>query len=186
MSKNTVLRVLIPMGSYGQQTMTTTITIAEATEQGQNYEVPNAWWPNLERDRTRNIVFPQVKRSISESECNEMLYGMQEWVHAFICANCGGEHFYVIKGSNVRQCAACHSQSGITAGTLFETVPVSLSIWFQAIDAIINARQLFVFNLARTLRVRYTTAWLVKNELERALKNVRDRSLIMEIAHALR
>jgi hypothetical protein len=167
-------------------TMTTTISIAEPAHPQSAGHVPAGWWPNLDHEQSRSIFFPQAKRSIGESECHEMLFGMPQWVHGYICERCGGEHFYLIKTSNVRQCAACHEQSGITAGTFFESVPVSLSIWFQAIDAVINARQLFVFNLARTLRVRYTTAWLVKNELERALKSPADRRLVLEIAHALR
>jgi hypothetical protein len=166
--------------------MTTTITIAKPITAESTTSVPKGWWPNLERDESRCFAYPRSKRSMTDSECKEILVGIQEWIHGFICPHCGGEHYFLIKTTNVRQCASCHTQTSVISGTFLESVQLPLATWFQAIDAVVNSKESFIFSLAKMLHVKYTTAWVVKNRLQQALKDASERTLILQIAQTLR
>lgn len=162
------------------------MTIAKPNLAEQNPTVLNGWWPNLQHDKSGSIAYPRPTRDMTDSECKEILVGMQEWIHGFVCPHCGGELYFLIKSTNVRQCASCHTQTSVTSGTFLDSVQLPLATWFQAIDAVVNAKESFIFNLAKMLHVNFSTAWVVKNRLQLALKDASERTLILQIAQTLR
>ncbi len=58
------------------------------------------------------------------------------WPNGFRCPRCGGSAHCVVRGGGRKrfQCDACHRQSALIAGTVFQGTKLELSVWFLAID----------------------------------------------------
>jgi hypothetical protein len=68
------------------------------------------------------------------------------------------------------QCNACHHQTSLIAGTLFEGTKLALTVWFLAIYLISQAKTgLSALALKRQLGVSYPTAWLIHHKLMQAM-----------------
>ena len=68
------------------------------------------------------------------------------------------------------QCNACHHQTSLIAGTLFEATKLGLTLWFLAIYLIGEAKTgLSALALKRDLGVSYPTAWLIHHKLMQAM-----------------
>jgi hypothetical protein len=68
------------------------------------------------------------------------------------------------------QCNACHRQSSVIAGTVFQGSNLPLTTWFLAIYLISQAKTgLSALALKRHLGVSYPTAWLIHHKLMQAM-----------------
>jgi hypothetical protein len=77
------------------------------------------------------------------------------------------------------QCKNCRHQTTLTAGTIFEATKLSLTIWFQAIYVISQAKTgLSALALKRQLGVSYPTSWMIHHKLMHAMQRRDDHYLL--------
>jgi hypothetical protein len=72
------------------------------------------------------------QRFSSEAACLEHLARLR-WPEGFICPRCGHEQGDLLSARGLYECARCHYQSSVTAGTLFHATKLPLTKWFWAI-----------------------------------------------------
>jgi hypothetical protein len=110
------------------------------------------------------------ERFATEAACLEYLAGSR-WPEGFACPGCGGQRAWVLERRHLWECAACHLQTSVTAGTVMHGTRTPLRLWFWAAYLVathhpgISAKQ-----LQRQLGLsRYETAWLILQKLRRAM-----------------
>ncbi|PID72239.1 MAG: hypothetical protein CSB34_03220 [Desulfobulbus propionicus] len=94
------------------------------------------------------------------------------WPNGFECPYCGhtGGHCY-IASRKVLQCNNCRTQTSLTAGTIFASTKLPLTVWFLAIYFITQSKDgISSLNLARTLGVSANTALRLKHKLQQTMK----------------
>jgi len=109
-------------------------------------------------------------RFASEAACLEYL-AVSRWPEGFVCPACGGCSAWVLERRHLWECADCHQQTSVTAGTVMHATHTPLRTWFWAAYLVathhpgISAKQ-----LQRQLGLsRYETAWLILQKLRRAM-----------------
>ena len=104
-----------------------------------------------------------------EERCREQLIAWR-WPQGFVCPQCGGSRHSLVKSRNLFQCSTCRRQTSITAGTIFASTKLPLTIWFRAIYHMTQTKQgISSIELARRLGVTQTTAWKIKHKLAQAM-----------------
>jgi transposase-like protein len=86
-------------------------------------------------------VFEFFEKFETEAQC-EAAVEYARWPEGFRCPLCGGEAHCVLrsKGRKTFQCHACHHQTSVIAGTLFEGTKLALTVRFLAIYLISQAK----------------------------------------------
>ena len=120
-------------------------------------------------DYPRNLAeFHQFFRN--EEDCKRYLERLR-WRDGFLCRNCGktGEPWHARR--DVLLCPHCHSESRLTAGTLFEGTRKPLKVWFLAMWELTTQKYgANALGLQRVLDLKsYTTAWAWLQKLRRAM-----------------
>jgi len=110
------------------------------------------------------------ERFATELSCLEYLAACR-WPEGFACPACGGCSAWVLERRHLWECAECHQQTSVTAGTVMHATRTPLRTWFWAAYLVathhpgISAKQ-----LQRQLALsRYETAWLILQKLRRAM-----------------
>lgn len=119
-------------------------------------------------DYPRNIEeFEQ--RFATEAACREYLVSLR-WPEGFCCPRCGHGQGWPVREVWI-ECAACHYQASVTAGTIFQDTRKPLRQWFRAIWYVTSQK-----NGASALSVQrilglgtYRTAWTWLHKLRRAM-----------------
>jgi len=96
----------------------------------------------------------------------------KRWADGFRCPACGHDHGWELgRGVVLIECAKCHRQTSVTAGTTMHRSHLPLKTWFLAAWLVathkngISARQLWLqLGLGS-----YKTAWLLLAKLRRAM-----------------
>ena len=106
----------------------------------------------------------------TEERCIEHLAG-RRWPGGFVCAGCGGQQAWRLKARpRVYECAGCHRQESVTAGTVFHRTRTDLSKWFLAAYLMgRDKRGVSAKFLQRELGVAYQTAWTIAHKLRHGL-----------------
>ena len=96
-----------------------------------------------------------------EGSCLRYLERLR-WGAGFACRFCGtagGDWWRMADG--LRRCAACRSETSVTAGTIFAGTRTPLVSWFAAIWYVVNQKQgVSALGLQRVLGFgSYQTAW---------------------------
>ena len=69
----------------------------------------------------------------------------------------------------------CHRQTSVTAGTIFDSTKLALTVWFQAIYLITQDKKgISAMKLHRHLGISYNAAWRMKHKLMQVMME-RDR-----------
>jgi transposase-like protein len=111
-----------------------------------------------------------MKKYGTETQCAEALF-QARWPSGFQCPTCGGSRYSMIKTRNLYQCSACHHQTSLISGTLFEQTKLPLTLWFLAIYLVTQAKTgLSALALKRQMGVSYNTAWCIKQKIMQAMK----------------
>jgi transposase-like protein len=109
------------------------------------------------------------ERFATETACLEYL-AASRWPNGFLCPACGSHRAWVLERRHLWECASCHTQTSVTAGTVMHRTRTPLRQWFWAAYLVathhpgISAKQ-----LSRQLGLRYETAWLILQKLRRAM-----------------
>src|SRR5215510_14354251 len=106
----------------------------------------------------------------TEEKCIEHLAGLR-WPGGFACAGCGGRQAWRLKRRpRVYECAVCHRQESVTAGTVFHRTRTELTKWFLAAYLMgRDKRGVSAKFLQRELGVAYQTAWTMAHKLRHGL-----------------
>ena len=116
-------------------------------------------------------LFELFERYGTEEQCEAALE-QARWPDGFRCPRCAAAQHCVLrtKGRKTFQCNACHHQTSLIAGTVFEGTKLALTVWFLAIYLISEAKTgLSALALKRDLGVSYPTAWLIHHKLMQAM-----------------
>lgn len=116
------------------------------------------------------------------------------WPNGFICPSCQktAKPWYQTRGRLV--CSACHHQTSVTTGTIFEKTRTPLTTWFETAWHMTTAKNgLSAKTIQRTLGTSYRTAWkmlhqyriaMVRSEREQLSGTVEvDETLIGGVEH---
>lgn len=111
-----------------------------------------------------------------EATCRDYLVALR-WPDGFRCPDCAHKGGW--KVTPVRyECAACHHQVSVTAGTIFHGTRMPLTTWFRAIWWVVAPKTgASALGMKRVLGLgSYETAWTWLHKLRRAMvRRGRDR-----------
>lgn len=104
----------------------------------------------------------------------------RRWPDGFVCPGCAGAKGWALKTkAHTWECAACHRQTSVTAGTIMHGSHLPLKAWFCAIHILTSHS-----NGASALQLQaqlglgsYKSAWLMLQKLRRAMVDP-ERSLL--------
>ncbi len=101
----------------------------------------------------------------SEEQCFDALYAWR-WPNGFRCPVCGHDRHCQLTSRKLQQCNRCHHQTSLTAGTIFESTKLPLTIWFQGLYLITQGKKgISAMQLHRQLGISYNAAWRMKHKL---------------------
>ncbi len=105
----------------------------------------------------------------TERACLEYLIE-ERWGCGFICPKCGHDHAHFLPSRSVQQCAGCHHQISVTAGTLFHSTNLPLTKWFWAIFWIVSDKGgISAVRLSKLLNVSWPTARSMLRKIRTAM-----------------
>lgn len=116
----------------------------------------------------RGMSMPEFFEQYGTEEQCEAALEQARWPLGFRCPDCGESEHCVLRGRTRKtlQCNACHQQTSLIAGTVFQSSKLALTVWFLAIYLVSQAKTgLSALALKRHLGVSYPTAWLVNHKL---------------------
>ena len=101
----------------------------------------------------------------TEEQCFNALFEWR-WPDGFICPKCGGKKRCQLSERKLQQCNACHHQTSVTAGTIFESTKLPLTKWFLGLYFITQDKKgISALELMRRLGISYKAAWRMKQKL---------------------
>ena len=114
----------------------------------------------------------------TEVECRAYLENIR-WPDGFRCPQCGNQPGWPTGRRGLWECASCHHQTTVTAGTILEGTRKPLRLWFLAMWLIVSEKNgISAKELQRQLGfTRYETVWIWLHKLRRAMVRP-DRDLL--------
>src|SRR5215208_3924172 len=106
-----------------------------------------------------------------EAACARWLFE-KRWPQGFRCPRCGHDKGWELgRGTLLVECARCHRQTSVTAGTVLHRSHLPLRLWFLAAWLVaIHRNGISARHLWRQLGLgSYKTAWLLLRKLRRAM-----------------
>jgi transposase-like protein len=105
----------------------------------------------------------------TEDDCRRAIFE-HRWPEGFVCVRCGHSHAWYLRGRGLYECAGCHYQASLTAGTVFARTRTDLRKWFLAIWLLASTKKApSAAELARQLGVTTKTAWLLRRKIAHAM-----------------
>jgi len=105
----------------------------------------------------------------TEEDCRRAIFE-HRWPHGFSCRRCGHERAWYLRGRGLFECASCHYQGSLTAGTIFHCTRTDLRKWFLAIWLLASTKKApSAAGLSRQLGVTVKTAWLMRRKITHAM-----------------
>lgn len=105
----------------------------------------------------------------TEEKCRDALFSWR-WPEGFVCPACGGFAHCELEKRALWQCNACRTQTSLTAGTLFASTKLDLTVWFRAMFHMTQTKQgISALELSRRIDVTYNTAWKIHHKLRQAM-----------------
>lgn len=131
----------------------------------------------MSQDRPQPVAGVEYPRTLpefdewfsSEKSCAEYLHRLR-WPEGFRCPACSSTKAWATARGHMR-CPACHRQTSLTAGTVFEGTRKPLRTWFQAMWHVTCQKSGgSAMGLQRALGLgSYQTAWAWLHKLRRAM-----------------
>jgi hypothetical protein len=94
------------------------------------------------------------------------------WPEGFECPRCFHHHGWALRGkAPTFECARCHRQTSVTAGTILHGTKLALTVWFWAADLMAtHSNGIPAPQLQKQLAIGcYRTAWMLAAKLRRAM-----------------
>lgn len=114
----------------------------------------------------KGLSFNEFQQKYStEDKCFAELYALR-WPDGFRCPFCGNDKCCQLTVRKLQQCNRCRNQTSITAGTIFDSTKLPLTLWFQAMYLLTqNKKGISAMALHRQLGISYNAAWRMKHKL---------------------
>ena len=111
------------------------------------------------------------ERYASEEACAVQIAELR-WPEGFRCPHCGDEHGWYCGTRRLYECASCHRQTSITAGTLFHGSRVPLRKWFWALYWVSTDKgSISALRLCKLIGVQWLTAHKMLRRLRIAMNH---------------
>jgi len=105
----------------------------------------------------------------TEDECRQAIFE-HRWPHGFSCRRCGHERARHLRGRGLFECASCHYQGSLTAGTILSYTRTELRKWFLAVWLSASTKKApSAAEHSRQLGVTVKTAWLMRRKSAHAM-----------------
>jgi transposase-like protein len=119
-------------------------------------------------DYPRDLLELEARFS-SEEACRRYLFQLR-WPDGFQCPRCGGRKAWPVSDL-LWECAGCHHQVSVTAGTIFQDSRLPLTLWFRAVWWVTSQKNgVSAMGLQRVLGLKsYKTAWTMLHKLRHAM-----------------
>ncbi len=115
-----------------------------------------------------NII--QIYRQLPTQEACIIHLEKARWNGKPVCAYCGSDNAYPLKGELRHHCNVCRRSFSVTVGTIFFDTRLPMQKWFLAISLILNAKKgISSRQLARDLELPVKTAWSVAHRIRKAM-----------------
>ncbi len=112
--------------------------------------------------------FEWQARFSNEEKCLKFLTHLR-WPEGFQCPQCGHDHGYALSNGR-HECAQCHYQSSVTAGTVFHSTKLPLTKWFWAIYWVASDKGgISALRLTKLIDVNWRTAQSMLRKLRVAM-----------------
>ena len=109
-----------------------------------------------------------MKQFSTEAQFREYLAGLR-WKSGYVCPRCGSRHAYRLANGQY-QCAKCHHQVSVTAGTVLHKTHMPLTQWFLAFYFVCqDKRGISAVQLAAMIGTTYKTAWSMLRRIRTAM-----------------
>lgn len=111
------------------------------------------------------------KRFSDEADCAAYLREAR-WPDGFVCPACGGVRGWGLATKAwTHECAACHKQTSVTAGTVMHGSKLPMTVWFWAAYLMAtHSNGISALQLQKQLGLgSYRTAWMLCAKLRRAM-----------------
>jgi transposase-like protein len=122
------------------------------------------------------------RRFPGEEACARYL-AAKRWPDGFVCPACGhGKGWELASKPFTWECAGCHRQTSVTAGTVMHRSKLPLRTWFEAVHLLTSHSNGISAEQAQAqLGIgSYKTAWLLLHKLRRAMVSP-DRGLLRSL-----
>ena len=131
-------------------------------------------------DHPRTLIeFMELYRT--EEQCRQAIFE-HRWPSGFACPRCGHDRAWYLRGRGLYECAHCHHQASVTAGTMFQYSRTDLRKWFLAIWLLASTKKApSAAELARQLGVTAKTAWLLRRKIQHTMGGGRGEPLLRGI-----
>ena len=101
----------------------------------------------------------------TQAACLEHLAKLR-WPNGFQCPQCAHDHGYYSVEREHYECAACHKQTSVTAGTLFHATKLPLVKWFLAIYWVATDKgSISALRLSKLIGTTWRTSYLLLSKL---------------------
>jgi transposase-like protein len=109
------------------------------------------------------------QRYKTEAACLLQLVKLR-WPDGYQCPHCGHDHGYYTGSRRHYECAACHRQTSVTAGTLFHATKLPLVKWFWAIYWVATDKgSISALRMSKLIGVNWRSAFRMLNKLRTAM-----------------
>ncbi|NQV23001.1 MAG: transposase [Rhodopirellula sp.] len=117
---------------------------------------------------------------LSESDCETWL--AQRLQTQFQCRKCDGRAATHLANAKALQCRSCRTQFGLRSGTVMAGSKASLQMWFCAIRAVVEDREISVKSLAKVMGVsRVATARSMRQRILQAMESASTSKLLADL-----
>jgi len=108
-------------------------------------------------------------RFVTDEACRAYLSQLR-WPDGFVCPRCGGRESWTMK-RGLWLCRRCRRQVSVTAGTIFQSGHLPLTLWFRAMWYVTSQKNgASALGIQRILGLgSYETAWTWLHKLRRAM-----------------
>jgi transposase-like protein len=119
-------------------------------------------------DYPRDLLELEARFS-SDEACRGYLFRLR-WRDGFACPRCGGRKAWPASDL-LWECAGCHGQISVTAGTIFQDTHLPLTLWFRAAWWVTSQKNgVSAMGLQRVLGLKsYKAAWTMLHKLRHAM-----------------
>lgn len=122
------------------------------------------------------------QRFSQQPACQEHLKTVR-WgpnLERFVCPDCGHTHGWWLPRRQLVECADCHKQTSVTAGTILHGIRSDLWKWLWAIYQLAHDKKgMAAMELAKQVRVCYQTAWTMLHKIRAAMRQ-RDQAYTLQ------
>jgi transposase-like protein len=114
----------------------------------------------------KGLSLRQLQAKYGTEEQCEAVVRAWRWPAGFVCPHCGSQDHAIVGKRRLYECHDCRKQTSLKAGTVFENTMLPLTVWFQGMYLLTQAKNsISGLELARQLGVRPDTASLMRHKL---------------------